>query len=147
MRDIRRAARLDREERRRLAENVGEQHVAQVADDPLPDVGHQVARDVRRDAFHQVDADDGADRQDELLVPRQHVIENRLNQRGHACRGRAVDHHRHHRGRQSPTVRARIGDQTKERAHSLNRYRSRTHSATTPSRQPIFLPSAYPRPS
>ena len=35
-----------------------------------------------------------------------------------------------------------VREQPEERIHSVNRYRSSTHNATMPSRQPIFLPSS-----
>ena len=47
-----------REEPGRLAEDVAVERVAQIHDDALPDVGHQVRRDVRADALEQVQPDD-----------------------------------------------------------------------------------------
>ncbi len=66
---------------------------------------------------------------------------------GERGRGGAVQHHGGQRCGQPRAMRARVFEQSAKGVHSLNRYLSSTHSATTPSRQPIFLPSSYPRPS
>jgi hypothetical protein len=51
------------EEGRRLAENVSKEHVSQIADDTLSDVGHQVAGQIGCNAFREVHAEDrGGDR-------------------------------------------------------------------------------------
>ena len=42
------------EERRRLIEDVPEELIAQIAHDPLADVGHQVAGEVRAEPFGQI---------------------------------------------------------------------------------------------
>ena len=57
-----------REEAGRLAEDVPVQRVAQVHHDALPDVGHQIRRDVRADALQQVDADDRPGDERELVA-------------------------------------------------------------------------------
>ena len=53
------AGRAVGEKARRLVEDVAVERVAQVHDDALADVGHQVGRHVRSDAFQQVHEDDG----------------------------------------------------------------------------------------
>ena len=50
--------------------------------------------------------------------------------------------HRHQRDGEAPAVGRGVAKQSPERVHSLNRYRSSTQRATTPSRQVIFLPSS-----
>ena len=82
MRDISRPVVCVREERGRLAEDVAEQHVAQIADDALPDVGHQIPREIRADALDEVDDEDRDDRRDQALARRAALVEDRLDQRG-----------------------------------------------------------------
>ena len=53
-----------------------------------------------------------------------------------------VDHHRDERDDEPAAVRRRVAKQPLELVHSVNRYLSSTHSATTPSRHVIFLPSS-----
>ena len=136
------AVRIGREEGRRLSEDVREQQVADVADDALADVGHPVAGEIRADALDQIENEDRGDDLPELLVAREHAVENRLNQPGNTRGCGAVRDHRHRRGEQTPAIGPPEADQPQERVHSLNRYFSSTHSATTPSRHPIFFPSS-----
>ena len=117
---------------------------AQVAHDPLADVGHQVGGEVRAEPLSDVERDDQrrATRA-QLLAVRQHVVEDRLD-RGRRSAGRrgGVHQHRHDRPREPPAIGRGVAKQAEERVHSVNRYFSSTHSATTPSRQVIFLPSS-----
>ena len=87
------------EERRRLVEDVPEQLVAQIAHDPLADVGHQVGREVRADAFRKVGGEHRArpERQRARIGQRaaragrpQPVVDDRLDQVGHRGRGGGV---------------------------------------------------------
>ena len=55
---------------------------------------------------------------------------------------KAVDDHRCDRSGQSPAVGPGELEQPEKGGHSPNRYFSSTQTATTPSRQPIFLPSS-----
>ena len=72
----------------------------------------------------------------------QHRVHQRLDQGDEAGRRRGVEQHRRDRRGKAPAIRARVGEQPRERAHSVNRYFSSTHSATKPSRQVIFFPSS-----
>ena len=59
----------------------------------------------------------------------------------------AYSAHRHEGERQPAPVRRGVTQKASELVHSVNRYFTSTQSATTPSRQVIFFPSSYPRPS
>jgi hypothetical protein len=79
---------------------VREQDVAQIADDALSDVGHPIAGEVGTGAFDQIQRKDCDDDLRELFMPRQHAIENRLNQRGDTRgRGAVHDHRRRRSGK------------------------------------------------
>ena len=133
---------LQREKRRRLAEDVAKQGVANVAHNALSHVGHEVTRQVGPNALHDVDDEDGERNRQEVLPVGKHLVEDGLDQRRQGCRSRTVQHHRGQRSGQPRAVRARVLEQSAESTHSLNRYLSSTHNATTPSRQPIFFPSS-----
>jgi hypothetical protein len=139
--------RMAREETRRLSQDVRIQTVAQIHDHPLPHVLHEVAGKIRAHAFDEVQSHDGSRDLPETLAVGKHVVEDRTDQDDDQ-RGRdGIDHHRQHRPRQADPVRLCVPEKSEERVHSVKRYFSRTQSATTPSRQVIFLPSSYPRPS
>ena len=61
----------------------------------------------------------------------------------------AYSDHRDTGHAQAAAVRPRVREETPEGmfSHSVNRYLSSVQMATMPSRQVIFLPSSYPRPS
>src|SRR5581483_9428798 len=103
--------------------------------------------EIRADALDEVQRHDRESHESKALFVGKNLIENRFDQPGQPCRGNGVDHHRHHRPSQAAPVGLCVPKKPKERVHSLKRYLSSTQSATTPSRQVIFLPSSYPRPS
>ena len=70
------------------------------------------------------------------------LVENRFDQRDDESRRDGVEHHRDHRPRQAASVGFRVPEEPEKRVHSVKRYFRSTHSATTPSRQVIFLPSS-----
>ena len=70
-----------------------------------------------------------------------------LIERDESGRRRGIEQHGRDSRDESPAIRARVSEQPGEGVHSVNRYFSRTHSATKPSSQVIFFPSSYPRPS
>jgi hypothetical protein len=130
-----------------LVEDVPEQLVADVAHDLLTDVGHEVGRTVRGESFEEVRDENERRPEAEILSRREHAIDDRRNLQGDAGGGRGIDDHRDEGRNEPPAIRAGIREQARERVHSVNRYFKSTHSATMPSRQVIFFPSSYPRPS
>ena len=82
-----------REESGRLAEDVTKQRAAQIGDDPLADVGHQVRRHVRTDALQQEQADDHPRREHHVLLLGQHLVDDQLDESGQAGRSDGVDEH------------------------------------------------------
>ncbi len=78
----------------------------------------------------------------DLLLGQQHPVEDRLDQIGEEDGPGRVQRHRQERNGELAPVGRRVPKQPKELFHSRNRYLSRTHSATTPSRQVIFFPSS-----
>ena len=136
------ARRAAREEARRLPEDVPLQPVAQVAHDPLADVGHQVGGEVRAEALEDVEADDERGDERQVLAVRQHLVEDVLDQVCERRRCRRVHEHRRKRPREAQAIGRRVAKQSEERVHSVNRYFSSTQSAVNPSRQVIFLPSS-----
>ena len=136
-------AALRREEARRLPEDVSVELVAQVHHDPLPDVLHQVAGEIRPDALQEIQRRSSANaivRSPSLVG--QHLIEDRPDQIDDQRRRDGIDHHRQHRPGQAALVWLCVPKEPEERVHSVKRYFSSTHSATTPSRHVIFLPSS-----
>ena len=126
--------------------------VAQIAHHALPDVGHQVGRKIRSEAFEEIDDEDGgtpraqrdadAEKERNVRPGTEHPVHQRLDEGNESCRRRGVEQHgRDGRGKAS-LVRACVGEQPRESAHSVNRYFTRTHSATKPSSQVIFFPSS-----
>ena len=73
-----------RKETCRLSENVAIQRVAQVHHDALSDVGHQVRRPVRSDAFEEREADHRPGDQPEVRPVRQHLVDRGADQCGDA---------------------------------------------------------------
>ena len=71
---------------------------------------------------------------------RQHVVDDPAHEVGEVGRRGPVEQHPRHRGREAAAVREGVAKEPFERVHSVNRYRRSTQSATTPSRQVIFLP-------
>jgi hypothetical protein len=136
------SGRLARKERRRLPQNVSEEHVAQVLDDALSNVGHQVRRQVRADTLEEVQHEDRRRDESERLARGQDFVEDRLDEICDAGRRDAVHDHRHDRAGQPAPIGPGVLEQAQESGHSPNRNFSSTQTATTPSRQPIFLPSS-----
>src|SRR4029453_6313242 len=131
----------------RLAENVAEQLVPQVHDDPLPPLGHQISGDVAAEAFQEVGEQQQHGGLTDQFLLGQNFVEDGLELVDEQRRPGRVQHHRQKRNGELGPVGRRVPQQSKELFHSLNRYFSSTQSATTPSRQVIFFPSSYPRPS
>ncbi len=73
---------------------------------------------------------------------RQHVVDDRLNQRRDRRGGGGIHHHGRERRSEAPAIRPGVPEQAVERIHSVNRYFSSTHNATNPSRHVIFFPSS-----
>ncbi len=87
------AGRVPGEEAGRLTQDVLVERIAHVHDDPLPDIGHQIRRDVRPDTLQEVQRDDRPrDEAQALLVP-EHVVEDGLDYPGQAGGPRRVDQH------------------------------------------------------
>jgi hypothetical protein len=134
------AARLRGKERGRLPENVGEEQIADVADDSLSDVRHQVTGQVRPNPFDQVKTENRGNDLPEFLVARQHTVENRLDQRGDARRRGAVHDHGGRRGRKPAAIRPGVGESTEGR-HSLAESISQQHpQRDNPVAPPDLLP-------
>ncbi len=133
---------IPRKETRRLAEDVAVEAIAQVHHDPLPYVLHQVSGEIRSDAFEEVETDDRQRDGSQPLPIRQKLVEDRPDEVDDQRRRNGIDHHRQHRPGQAALIWLCVAKKPEERVHSVKRYFSRTHSATTPSRQVIFLPSS-----
>ena len=131
-----------RKETGRLSQNVAVEAIAQVHDDPLPYVFHQVSGEIRSDAFEKVENDNRQRNGSQPLTVRQKLVENRPDEVDHQRRRNGIDHHRQHRPGQAALIWLCEAKKPKERCHSVKRYFSKTHNATTPSRQVIFLPSS-----
>ena len=135
------------EEPCRLVEDVPEELIAQIAHHPLADVGHQVGREERPHAFDDVEREDDRRHPGQPLLGRKDHVDDGLDLINQDDVGAGVEDHRAERCDEAPAIRPRVPEQTIETVHSVNRYFKSTQSATTPSRQVIFLPSSYPRPS
>jgi hypothetical protein len=98
-----------------------EQVTADPEDDPLPDVVHQVAREVGADALQQVRDQQGPDDESQPVLRRQDIVHDRLDQPGGGRRCAAVDHHRQHRARDESGVRAGVTEQPQEGVHQARR--------------------------
>ena len=73
-----------REECDGLPKDVAKEDVSQIMHDPLPHVGHQVARQICPDALQEIhDENSDCDRR-QVLAAREYIVENRLNQRRNA---------------------------------------------------------------
>ena len=79
----------------------------------------------------------------DVLLPRQDAVEDGLDLRGQeAPRPTAYTSIAAIAQMSLQAIGSRVAEQAKERVHSVKRYFSSTHSATTPSRHVIFLPSS-----
>ena len=136
------SGRSAREEAGRLAQHVGVQSVAQVADHALPDICHQVVGEVPAQPLQQVCADNSDGHLPDALLARQHTVQDGLDLGGQKRRGDGIDKHRRNRPDEPQAIRGRVAEQAQKGVHSVKRYFSSTHSATTPSRHVIFLPSS-----
>src|SRR5688500_6692628 len=96
---------------------MAEERIAQVPDDSLTDVSHQVTRNIGAEPLEKVEAQDGGNRPPEVLAIGQHLFEDRLNLQQDAGRRPAVDDHRHQRAGQPPAVGARVLEETDELLH------------------------------
>ena len=131
----------------RLVEGVAEQLIPEVADDPLTDVRHQERREVRAETLGEVGKQDGRGPERQVAVARKGLVDDGLDEICDCGGGSPVEQHGGE-GRNKPSpVTPGVPEQAREYAHSVNRYFNSTHSATNPSRQVIFFPSSYPRPS
>ena len=101
----------------RLGQNVPEQLAAQVADQPLADIGHQVDRAVARKSLEDRKSDDGRHHPAHPGAVRQHLVKDRLEQIGKCPGSRGVDDHRDRRRRETRAVRIAIPTESKDRAH------------------------------
>ena len=123
-------------------QDVAEQPVAQVHDDPLADTRHQVAGRVRADALEEVRHQDERRHLPHVPLQAKDVVVNRLDEIDDEQRADGNHEHAGNRAGQSAAVRRRIAKQPEKLAHSVNRYLISTHRATSPSRQVIFFPSS-----
>ncbi len=133
---------LPREVGGRLVEDVAKERAPQIVDDPLADLRHPQRRQVGAHALQDVEAEHRPGDQTERPACRQHLVEDRLDQRRDARLRQSVHHHRHECADEPPAIGPGVLEESEERLHSVNRYLSKTQTATTPSRQPIFLPSS-----
>ena len=93
--------------------------------------------------FKQIDADDRPGDEREALLIGEHVVEDRLDERGQARRSDGVDEHADDGPGEPAAIRRRVAEQTLQRMrHSVNRYFNSVQTATTPSFQVIFFPSS-----
>ena len=106
------------EEAGRLAEDVGEQRVAHVADDELADVGHPVGGQVGADALHQVDGDQHRRHFQDAALADEDVVDDVLDQLGDVAGGRAVGDHRDERRREPASIGPRVPQETPELVHA-----------------------------
>ncbi len=106
------------EEAGRLAEDVGEQRIAHVADDELADVGHPVGGQVGADALHQVDGDQHRRHFQDAALADEDVVDDVLDQLGDVAGGRAVGDHRDERRREPASIGPRVPQETPELVHA-----------------------------
>ena len=120
--------------------------VAQVHDDALADVGHQIARHVRADALEEI-RDEDERRDHRAHASARCSTSSKIGLMTARAASPASTTIAGDRCDQPAAIRRRVAKQPEEFVHSVNRYLSSTQSATTPSRHVIFFPSSYPRPS
>jgi len=94
-----------REEAGRLIEDVPVQRIAQVHHDALTHVGHQIRRDVRSDALEEVHGDNRPGDDADLLLFREHAVENRLDEIRQAGRSDGIDNHAEEGPGHTPAIR------------------------------------------
>jgi hypothetical protein len=110
--------RLQREERRGLTEHVAEQLVAEIVDDALPDVSHQVRREIRAQTFEEIEREDRERDRQQIALRRQDLVEDRPDEGGHSRGASAVHRHRQRSARQPPTIGARVAHEAVKRRHA-----------------------------
>ena len=101
------ACRAPAEECGGLVEDVAEEPVADIPDYPLPDVRHQVRRKVRSDALRQIGHDDrrGPEGERAVVVVRQDLVDDWLDQEGDAGARGGINQHRGQREGEARAVR------------------------------------------
>jgi hypothetical protein len=90
----------------RLTEKVPIQRVAQIHHDALTDIGDQIRRPVRSDAFEECQADYRPRHKCQIGPVREDFVDRRANQRGDAGRANRIQNHRHESPDQTTPVRS-----------------------------------------
>ena len=92
--------------------------LADVEDDSLPHVRHQVHGRIRAETLEQVRAEDERRHETEVLARRKDLVEDRLDLKRQQPRRAGIEKHRRQRGGKAAAVRSGVAKQAEEGVHS-----------------------------